>query len=183
MNTTIKKTTTKKTTNIGYLAGLIIFTFGLVSFIRPEIFIVLLMVAFGVSLILSGISQVTQKLGLFSAVLGTVSIVVGTFSLLSPVLFGEAIWTTLLLILGIERIVHVVLALIMGFKLKFNFPKGEFIMNILFSLLVAILLIAAPHFVGVTILRVVAVIVMILGGLSLVATYKGKKKTTSIKGA
>ncbi len=181
MKNSMNQHTTKKAV-LGYLWGIIIFAFGLISLIQPGLLVILLMATLGVVLILSGTTQLSMKLGSLSSILGVSSIVAGVLALVTPIIFGQTLWATLLLILGIERLVHVVISVILGFQLKFRFPKGRFFSDILFSALAAVLLIAHPEVIGVTLLRIIAVIIMAVGLLSLVGVYRSKQQPQVIEG-
>ncbi len=166
----------KKIVHMGYINGILLVAFGLISLMNPGILLVLLMIGFGIALILSGATQLALNMGPLSTTLGVGSIVAGVFACIAPILLGVAVWTTILLILGIERIIHIIMAISLGIKRKFSFPKVPFILDIALSALVAFLFIGNPEIIGVTILKIVAIIITIMGVLSLVGVYRTRKR-------
>ncbi len=156
----------------GYILGVIITIFGVVSFIKPGFFVIFLMLFFGVCMIISGISQMTSPLKGIVRIMGIISLVIGIIAVSAPLILGEKLWAILLLIFGIERILHAVITIWMGWKVRFKMPKGRFFMDVILSILVGVLLITSPQILGNTLIRVIAIIITIVG----IATVFGSSR-------
>lgn len=164
----------------GYILGVIITIFGVVSFIQPEFFVIFLMLFFGVSMIISGISQIASPLKGVVKIMGIISLVIGIIAVSTPLIFGEKLWSVLLLVFGIERLLHAAITIWMGWKVRFKMPKGRFFMDVALSILVGLLLITSPQILGTTFIRVIAVIITIVGVTTLLGNHRSGKESKVI---
>ncbi len=159
----------------GYILGVIITIFGVVSFIQPGFFVIFLTLFFGVSMIISGISQMVSPLKGIVRFMGIISLIIGIIAVSTPLIFGEKLWSILLLIFGIERLLHAAITIWMGLKLRFKMPKGRFFMDVALSILVGVLLITSPQILGETLIRVIAVIITIVGVTTILGSHRSDK--------
>lgn len=151
---------------IPILAGIL----GLVMLCVPEHFVIVLVVALGIFLIVSGIYIIFKLSNLSDDTLyrvniyvrGGLSILLGGLCIFLPIKMGQAIWTTLCVVLGIFAILAAVSEFLTVLKLKEqDLPIKQYVTEIIGMAVTAVVLFLLPKF-GNVLLRIAGGVIILV---------------------
>lgn len=154
---------------VDYLIPILAGILGLVLLCVPQQFVVVLVVALGIFLILSGFYILFKLLKLSDDtfykvniyVRGGLSIILGALCILLPIKMGEAIWTTLCIVLGIFALLAAVSEILTIIKLKEqNIPVKQYVTEMAGMIITAIVLFLLPKF-GNILLRIAGGVILV----------------------
>lgn len=154
---------------VDYLIPILAGILGLVLLCVPQEFVVVLVVALGIFLILSGFYILFKLLKLSDDtfykvniyVRGGLSIILGALCILLPIKMGEAIWTTLCIVLGIFALLAAVSEILTIIKLKEqNIPVKQYVTEMAGMIITAIVLFLLPKF-GNILLRIAGGVILV----------------------
>lgn len=154
---------------VDYLLPILAGILGLVLLCVPQQFVVVLVVALGIFLILSGFFILFKLLSLSDDtfykvniyVRGGLSIILGALCIFLPIKMGEAIWTTLCIVLGIFALLASVSEILTIIKLKEqNIPIKQYITEMVGMIITAIVLFLLPKF-GNILLRIAGGVILV----------------------
>lgn len=154
---------------VDYLLPILAGILGLVLLCVPQQFVVVLVVALGIFLILSGFFILFKLLSLSDDtfykvniyVRGGLSIILGALCIFLPIKMGEAIWTTLCIVLGIFALLASVSEILTIIKLKeHNIPVKQYITEMVGMIITAIVLFLLPKF-GNILLRIAGGVILV----------------------
>ena len=154
---------------VDYLLPILAGILGLVLLCVPQQFVVVLVVALGIFLILSGSFILFKLLSLSDDtfykvniyVRGGLSIILGALCIFLPIKMGEAIWTTLCIVLGIFALLASVSEILTIIKLKEqNIPVKLYITEMVGMIITAIVLFLLPKF-GNILLRIAGGVILV----------------------
>ena len=154
---------------VDYLLPILAGILGLVLLCVPQQFVVVLVVALGIFLILSGFFILFKLLSLSDDtfykvniyVRGGLSIILGALCIFLPIKMGEAIWTTLCIVLGIFALLASVSEILTIIILKEqNIPVKQYITEMVGMIITAIVLFLLPKF-GNILLRIAGGVILV----------------------
>lgn len=155
---------------VDYLIPVLAGILGLVLLCVPQHFVVVLVVALGIFLILSGVYILFKLSNLSDDTLyrvniyvrGGLSIILGALCIFLPIKMGEAIWTTLCVVLGIFAILAVISEFLTIIKLKEqNIPVKQYITEMIGMIVTAVVLFLLPEF-GNILLRIAGGLIILV---------------------
>lgn len=155
---------------VDYLIPVLAGILGLVLLCVPQHFVVVLVVALGIFLILSGVYILFKLSNLSDDTLyrvniyvrGGLSIILGALCIFLPIKMGEAIWTTLCVVLGIFAILAVISEFLTIIKLKEqNIPVKQYITEMIGMIVTAVVLFLLPKF-GNILLRIAGGLIILV---------------------
>lgn len=155
---------------VDYLIPVLAGILGLVLLCVPQQFVVVLVVALGIFLILSGVYILFKLSNLSDDTLyrvniyvrGGLSIILGALCIFLPIKMGQAIWTTLCVVLGIFAILAVISEFLTIVKLKEqNIPVKQYITEMIGMIVTAVVLFLLPKF-GNILLRIAGGLIILV---------------------
>ncbi len=167
--------------------GILISIIGLMMIIAPEAFIKIAVILLGIAAIGNGIYNLISVLNFstdsfYKKIVLTraiISLFVGVLSLLLPLFIAGTIWVVLIYTLAIYLLISAVLEIINLYQLKKEgYPVKVFRIEIVSSVLLAILLFTMPAQIGITVIRVIAFITILVG--IAITFYEWKNKDSVI---
>ncbi|MDL2229192.1 DUF308 domain-containing protein [Treponema sp. OttesenSCG-928-L16] len=147
---------------------------GLVMLFVPNGFVSALLVGIGIAAVINGIVNLLSLRNLIDdasfrrAILirGILNIIAGLAAIIIPLTVAGTVWTVIIYILAAELIVSAIIELYSVWKLRqAGISAGMFISEALISILIAAVLFAIPAAIGLTIIRILGVLI-IIGGIS-----------------
>jgi uncharacterized membrane protein HdeD (DUF308 family) len=165
--------------------GVLISIIGLMMIIAPETFIKIAVILLGITAIGNGIYNLMSVLNFsndsfYKKIVLTraiISIFVGVLSLLLPLFIAGTIWVVLIYTLAVYLLISAALEIINLYQLqKEGYPIKLFRIEIISSILLAILLFTMPAQIGITVIRIIAFFTILVGiGITF---YEWKNKSS-----
>lgn len=156
--------------------GILVAAVGLMMLIAPEICIKVVVILLGISGIVNGIYNLVKIRKMvedpnFRTVItarGIIAIIVGIAAVMLPMVFAGALWTIMIYTLAVYLLLTAVLEIYGAIKMKSaGIPIKAFTVEIIGSVVLAIILFAMPAAIGVTIIRIIGAFA-IVGGLGFI---------------
>ncbi|MDR1747527.1 MAG: DUF308 domain-containing protein [Spirochaetaceae bacterium] len=166
------------------ITGCVCILLGLVMLFAPQGFTSALVTAIGIAAIINGIMNIVSVRKLLEdtsyrriiMVRAVISIIVGVIAVFAPLILAGAVWTVIIYILAAELIVSALLEFYGTWKLKnAGYPYQPYLIEAVISIIVAAILFAIPAAIGITIIRILGVIVILAGAGGIIWSLKYDK--------
>ena len=166
-----------------FLLGVLLAVVGLMMIVDPDKCIKIAVILLGLEAIVNGVFSLIKVRQLVSdkdfqlAVLlrGIISIIIGVLAVVLPLRFAAAMWTVMLYVLAAYLIVAVVLELYAVAKLRdTGIERKRYIIEAIVSVISAIILFIIPQQIGVTVIRILGVVVLLVSVVYLLYEWRNR---------
>lgn len=163
--------------------GILVATIGLMMLIAPEACVKVIVILIGISSIVNGfynlieVRKMIQDLNfrIVITVRGIVAIIVGLAAVMLPMVFAGTVWTIMIYALAVYLLFSAGMEIYGAMKMKSaGVHIKAFTVEIIGSVVLAIILFAMPAAIGVTIIRIIGAFVMVGGFGFIVWSWQNK---------
>ena len=166
-----------------FLLGVLLAVVGLMMIVDPGKCIKITVILLGLEAIVNGVFCLVKVRQLISdkdfqiAVLirGIISIIIGVLAVVLPLRFAATMWTAMLYMLAAYLIVAVILELYAVAKLRdTGIERKRYIIEAIVSVISAIILFIIPQQIGVTVIRILGVVVLLVSVVFLLYEWRNR---------
>lgn len=166
-----------------FLLGVLLAVVGLMMIVDPGKCIKIAVILLGLEAIVNGVFSLIKVRQLVSdkdfqlAVLlrGIISIIIGVLAVVLPLRFAATMWTAMLYMLAAYLIVAVVLELYAVAKLRdTGIERKRYIIEAIVSVICAVILFIIPQQIGVTVIRILGVVVLLVSVVFLLYEWRNR---------
>ena len=166
-----------------FLLGVLLAVVGLMMIIEPSRCIRVAVIALGAATVVDGVYSIAKIRTLLSdrafqvtaVISGAVSILVGAVAIILPLAVADVMWTIMLYVLAVYLILLAVVGMYTVAKLRgTGIARRQYVVDIIVAFICAIILFIIPHRIGLTLVRVLGVIMMIVSAVYLLYQWKNR---------
>ena len=166
-----------------FLLGVLLAVVGLMMIIEPSQCIRVAVVALGAAAVVDGVYSIAKIRTLLddhafrvtSIVSGIVSIIIGIAAIVIPLAVADFMWTVMLYLLAVYLIMIAVVGLYTVAKLRgTGIARRQYVVDIIVAFICAIILFIIPHQIGLTLVRILGVVMMIVSAVYLLYQWKNR---------
>src|SRR5574344_185430 len=166
-----------------FLLGVLLAVVGLMMIIEPSRCIRVAVIALGAATVVDGVYSIAKIRTLLSdrafqvtaVISGAVSILVGAVAIILPLAVADVMWTIMLYVLAAYLVLLAVVEMYTVAKLRdTGIARRQYVVDIIVAFICAIILFIIPHRIGLTLVRVLGVIMMIVSAVYLLYQWKNR---------
>ena len=166
-----------------FLLGILLAIIGLMMIIAPDQCIKVAVISLGLEAIINGAINVFKIRSLVSdpsfqlAILlrGIISIIIGVLAIVLPLRFAATMWTIMLYMLAFYLLAASVIELYAMTKLRASgIDRKEYAIEVVISFIAAIILFLIPRQIGLTLIRVLGIVLFIISGAYTLYEWKNR---------
>jgi len=170
--------------------GVLILVISLMMIISPETCIKVAVIVLGIGGVVNGIYNLLavrsfvadQTFKRIITIRGLLSIVVGLVAVILPLFLAETIWTIMIYMLAIYLIISAAMEIISTFHLKKEgIPTKMFTIEIISSIILAIILFVIPAALGLNLIRIIGIALLVVSVGLLIWEWRTSSNNTYAK--